>query len=266
MSKLNLFVFFPENEEELESQFGESLPKAIEDYQKILPAFVQRLKKCSHQIKYDFFYDAENIKASKQLLASLEVGNINTIAIFLQDFKNIASKYIRPTNGIAYNQYVNFCIEPVADIIQEVAERKLFFSREENSPKEEYFILDLMACLSAEPRPTNKIFVIKDDHNEKDLPVMVELNFMQTIHELQEWLFDKGCLKFSLKDKTRFSKTSEVKDGKSVYKEIATDRYWYLDNFHKNHYEVFNSTRHHIGVADLDGILDTSKKVEGRRF
>lgn len=69
---------------------------------------------------------------------------------------------------------------------------------------------------------------------------------------------------FSLKDGTRFQKCRKNVQGQNVYREIDTDYYWYLDNLHKNHYEVFDRKRQHIGTANTDGIIDSSKKVNGR--
>lgn len=90
-------------------------------------------------------------------------------------------------------------------------------------------------------------------------------------------LFDNGhyndllkareiVIPFSLKNSIRFSKTSRINQGQIVYKELSTNRYWCLDNLHKNHYEVFDSTNNHIGIADLNGHIDTSKKVNGRKL
>lgn len=90
-------------------------------------------------------------------------------------------------------------------------------------------------------------------------------------------LFDNGhydnllknrgiVIPFSLKNSIRFSKTSSINQGQIVYKEFNTNRFWCLDNLHKNHYEVFDSTNNHIGTADLDGNIDTSKKVKGRKL
>ncbi len=69
---------------------------------------------------------------------------------------------------------------------------------------------------------------------------------------------------FSLKDGTRFQKCRKIVQGQNVYREIDTDYYWYLDNLHKNHYEVFDRKRQHIGTANTDGIIDSSKKEKGR--
>lgn len=69
---------------------------------------------------------------------------------------------------------------------------------------------------------------------------------------------------FALDDIKRFSRSNLFRQGKTVYREIITGYYWYLDALHKNHYEVFNSNEEHIGVADLKGNIDTSKRVNGR--
>lgn len=69
---------------------------------------------------------------------------------------------------------------------------------------------------------------------------------------------------FSLKDGTRFQKDGRIVQGKNVYREIDTGYYWYLDNLHKNHYEVFDRNNQHIGVANMDGDIDCTKRVDGR--
>jgi len=69
---------------------------------------------------------------------------------------------------------------------------------------------------------------------------------------------------FSLKDTARFKKTQMNRQGQPIYKDIKTGDYWYLDNLHKNHYEVFDSNKKHIGEADSQGNIDTSKRVNGR--
>jgi hypothetical protein len=77
-----------------------------------------------------------------------------------------------------------------------------------------------------------------------------------------------------LENEYRFIRTSidtNQSHGETIYKEIKTEdgknteRYWYLDNFHtqheeNKHYEVFNAQGNHIGEANLDGKIDTSKK------
>ncbi len=66
-----------------------------------------------------------------------------------------------------------------------------------------------------------------------------------------------------LRDTQRFQKTQNLYDGRSVYREVQSDRYWYVDNFHygqASHIEVFNAQGDHIGESDLDGNIDETKK------
>lgn len=78
-------------------------------------------------------------------------------------------------------------------------------------------------------------------------------------------LHQRGIIyRFSLKDGTRFQKDGRIFQGQNVCREIDTGYYWYLDNLHKNHYEVFDRNGQHIGTANTDGVIDHSKKVNGR--
>lgn len=63
-----------------------------------------------------------------------------------------------------------------------------------------------------------------------------------------------------LHDENRFLSTRRYFQGRTIFMEIETGKYWYLDNLHKNHFEVFNAEKCHIGEADLDG-----KPREGTR-
>jgi hypothetical protein len=66
-----------------------------------------------------------------------------------------------------------------------------------------------------------------------------------------------------LRDTQRFQKTQNLYDGRSVYREIQSDWYWYVDNFHygqASHIEVFNAQGNHIGESDLEGNIDETKK------
>ena len=71
---------------------------------------------------------------------------------------------------------------------------------------------------------------------------------------------------FSLSDTSRFKKTHFNIQGKVIYKELSTTCYWYLDNLHRSHYEVFDQNEDHIGIADMTGFVDVSKRVDGRKL
>ncbi|MTJ47862.1 hypothetical protein FJR05_08250 [Dolichospermum sp. UHCC 0259] len=65
-----------------------------------------------------------------------------------------------------------------------------------------------------------------------------------------------------LRDITRFRKTGLICQGRSIYIEFTTGRYWYVDNLHKStpHLEVFDKTgKNHLGEADLNGNINYSK-------
>jgi hypothetical protein len=71
---------------------------------------------------------------------------------------------------------------------------------------------------------------------------------------------------FFLKDTARFTKTSRIEQGQPVYKENSNGYYWYWDNLHKNHYEVFDSCGVHIGEADSEGEIDRTRQISGRKI
>ncbi len=71
---------------------------------------------------------------------------------------------------------------------------------------------------------------------------------------------------FALTDSSRFKKTSLIRQGQAVYKELSTKCYWYLDNLHKDHYEIFDSNEEHLGIADLNGNVNSAKRVDGRKL
>ncbi|MGD1909518.1 MAG: hypothetical protein ACFB2X_01220 [Rivularia sp. (in: cyanobacteria)] len=66
-----------------------------------------------------------------------------------------------------------------------------------------------------------------------------------------------------LREDTRFKKTSYRFQQRIIYHEVSTGNYWYIDNLHFGkaaHLEVFDKTGLHIGEADLQGNIDTTKQ------
>lgn len=56
---------------------------------------------------------------------------------------------------------------------------------------------------------------------------------------------------------------------RAVYREIETGYLFYVDNFHYGpaaHLEVFDSSESHLGTADLEGKLDVTARVPGRKI
>jgi hypothetical protein len=50
----------------------------------------------------------------------------------------------------------------------------------------------------------------------------------------------------------------------NVFQEKATSYFWYIDNFHKDEFEVFDSDKVHLGVANIEGIIQPNSKIKGR--
>ncbi|TAE56345.1 MAG: hypothetical protein EAZ87_18530 [Nostocales cyanobacterium] len=70
-----------------------------------------------------------------------------------------------------------------------------------------------------------------------------------------------------LRDIKRFRKTGLMCQGRSIYIELTTGRYWYVDNLHKSnpHLEVFDKTgKNHLGEADLNGNINYSKSDKNK--
>jgi hypothetical protein len=64
-----------------------------------------------------------------------------------------------------------------------------------------------------------------------------------------------------------FRPTARVIKGARMYRNVRTNQYWYLDTFHKTHFEVFDDQEIHLGEADLNGILipnTADKKKNGK--
>ena len=48
-----------------------------------------------------------------------------------------------------------------------------------------------------------------------------------------------------------------------IYRNLTSGDYWYYDYFHKDnkeHFEVFDATGHHKGEANVNGVIDTTKR------
>lgn len=69
-----------------------------------------------------------------------------------------------------------------------------------------------------------------------------------------------------LHDTLRFVKTNRNVHGKIVYKEKSLQRFWYLDNLHRDHFEVFDFDGNHLGEASLSGVLDDTKVDSNKKF
>ncbi len=104
----------------------------------------------------------------------------------------------------------------------------------------------------------------KDNIRESSLPdKFYRISFFPDFDSLKKYCYTNRFIYFSL-DTGDFNKLGKKEQGQPIYKELRTGFYWYLDNLHKNHYEVFDRNCKHVGEASLEGVLDRSKAVPGR--
>ncbi len=140
-------------------------------------------------------------------------------------------------------------------VLAEVAERNL--QDKNKMPR-------LLINFKSSPFDATEIHVFKDDENFEN---PISLDCIDNQLDFDTWLSLYEIAKkanYYLVESGFFRKTSSQVQGQSIYQHNGNGQYWYLDNFHKNHFEVFNEQQEHIGVADLEGNLDTTKKVNGR--
>ena len=111
----------------------------------------------------------------------------------------------------------------------------------------------------------NQLVLFQDASHLKDFPQgFVKVPCFCNFQDLFDYAISEKIFSFSLENNADFQKINKTVQGKNVYKEKKNNRYWYLDNLHKNHYEVFDNTGIHLGEANLEGELDTTKKDKNK--
>lgn len=114
------------------------------------------------------------------------------------------------------------------------------------------------------PYPKDTLTIFRDIINFPEYPdAFYKLKSFSTVESALDYLKANDIVpNFSLDGNDDFEiATIPPVQGASVYRQKRTGFLWYLDNFHKTHFEVFESQgKKHIGEATLDGTLDRSKK------
>lgn len=114
----------------------------------------------------------------------------------------------------------------------------------------------------------NKILLFRDAKHLDFPDYFLKIDYVINEIELFEWLKTNHIQDFSLRNEQQFQKRPEIiVKGATVYYEEAEDRYWHLDTFHNYvEYEVYDGNGIHIGTADENGVLNTSKRKSGRKL
>lgn len=123
-------------------------------------------------------------------------------------------------------------------------------------------------CIDSKECVKNQLILFQDAIHKKEYPKeLIKIPCYKDWDNLFLYLKNRGLFHFSLTDTARFIKCTDVGpiQGAIVYKEIDTGHYWYMDNLHKTHYEVFDKLgKKHLGEANLDGVINYNKADPGK--
>lgn len=257
---VNVYILFPEHEEQIFSVI-ETHGK-FDTYIKEAVCFFKTITKSGVKLYYDseniayyfdtcsfFMDDSNDINIGRDMFRRfLSKASINVNTRLLKDG---ACKYVLWN----YDKSPNV-VDPPHKILIEMTERKYQY------PLEESVLLDSHNSLES---CREVLLTFKDAKHKDECPApFVRIPHVLSQEELELWLKTNHIKSFSLFDKTRFQRTGRVYHAKPVFQEIATRDYWYLDNLHRDEYEVFNSSRNHIGTATLEGQMNPNSSVKGR--
>lgn len=259
---VKVFIYLAEKDENLIIELAHKSEKITDFVRNLIEIFVV-IKENDREI----FYDSENINQFFSIIKNLVEDKIyleNPLSALRSKLgktaKNIRDSlfsHLQSNHFIIWN-FDKFSIDYAHLLLKELTERIICY------PKELYLLVNI-----GDDFQTNRHFltIFKDGLQGENLPNnFIKIPFVSDVEELRLWIATHHVKSFSLLDKSRFKKTNYIQQGKPVYEEFATGHFWYLDNFHKNEYEVFDSQKQHIGVADLEGNLDAIKAVAGRTF
>lgn len=251
---LNIFLFFPETDNQILN----------DDSKRIILDFFEISNKIKNVVNIKLFYDAENVVKfiSQNKISEFYLDKeVNQLRIKLS--KNSAID-IQAKNSIDNSSYYfqwnfdNFKVDYCFEILKEIAERKIQFD------SEQYILINFNNSIE---HCRERLLIFKDAKQVQSFPIdFIHIDFVSDFLEFEIWLKTNHIKDFSLLDKNKFKRTSLVQQGKPVFEAKETGFFWYLDNLHKDEYEVFDKNRNHIGVADLNGNLNTTKAIVGRTF
>lgn len=115
-------------------------------------------------------------------------------------------------------------------------------------------------CVDNRTHPCEQLVLFHDCHYDSEYPeTFYKVKAFNNFDILKKFI-DNIPDEFSLDDTSRFMRTNYVVQGQTVHREMASGRYWYLDNMHEDHHEVFDYKGDHLGEADLNGNLNVKKR------
>lgn len=256
---VNVYVLFPENDDQIYSTIETQVK--FDTFIKDSVGLFKSITKSGVKL----YYDSENMnhyfatcsiwdgakyidKGSKLIRHFL---TLKSIDVNTRPLKDRSCKYVLWN----YDKSPNV-VDPPHKILIEMTERKYQYSLEDS------VLLD--SCNSLEAC-RGVLLTFKDAKHKEECPAsFVRIPHVLSQAELELWLKTNHVKSFSLFDKSRFQRTGRTYHAKPIFQEIGTGYYWYLDNLHRDEYEVFNPNCDHIGTATLEGEMNPDSRENGR--
>lgn len=259
--KIKAYFLFPETDDDF-IRIGEN----AQAYNSIIGEIALIKKQLKELGKFELCYDPENVNAFLNKAETVVHGNYLSECrsqlqiIFGPNTRNVSTTAIRKSDCVYVHWNINSVYENAKTIIAEATEAK------HNEGIDKTVVINI-----AESYITNReeIHVVKDALHLNDLPILVSIPTVNNEIEFSQWVTTLSTPNFSLKNKTKFERTNQKHVKQRIYKEITTGNYWYYDFFHdtnKKHYEVFNAQGVHLGEANTEGTLDTTKADNLKRI
>ncbi len=248
---------------------------------RLIFSLVQELQQIKFNQGMMLYADKEGIKQFKVIKSQSFISSLNALPdkSLRQAFIGLLFNQLNAQDWHADQQHVSSDLftcndELVTDTcLAEAAERKLI--------QADFFIGLLLNFYQSKYADLVQLKIIK---NEAIQPILIDC--ADNKNTLQKWLeaiFNLSRYRYDymartsptdeqtvLRDTTLFKLSSlPPYDGRKVYQEVQTNRYWYVDNLHyghATHLEVFDLQGRHIGEASLDGKLDLTKQDPRKRL
>lgn len=253
MKKLNVFLLFPETDDEIIA-----IGDKEDDYQQISKDLIL-LKSCLKSSEYHLFFDSSNLSAfanKAKIFGEALSDCINQLRILLgNNTTNVSKSNIAKSDCFYYRW--NRAQLPASFESQSIIKS----AAEKSTGNDEEAETIIVSFLNDDHYKRDIMPVIKDGVQYQELPVLCRVPYFNPIGSAIEWINGVNeNRQFSLLNVTKFERTNYIyrrKESKQrIYKEIETNNYWYYDFFHKDnkeHYEVYDNQGNHIHEADING-------------
>lgn len=265
MKKLNVFLLFPETDDEIIA-----LGDQAENYEQISKN-LNLFKNCiNNKVEYHLFYDSDNLQSFKNKANELgkELSNcINNVRVLLGNKTTNISK-----NIIAKSDCVYYCWSIAQPCTNYLSQNIIKAAAEKSTKDDEEESTIIVSFLYTDQHERDIMPIIKDGKHYQELPILCKVPYFNPIGSAIEWInYVNDNRQFSLFDVSRFERTNYIyrRNGSKqrIFKEIETNNYWYYDFFHKDnkeHYEVYDNQGDHIYEADINGnrIENTHSKTK----